>query len=218
MKKRIITAGLAAVMLLTGGAVSAFAESDPYPVDEKMTDTIQWAGYQGFYYDHTGEHSCELSFYLKYSVKDNRKSLFHLERKDEKRGWYRDSDDFCLDPLWYKNYPYMKYDDGDLSPYSKVTCRLVCPEYKVKDEQGNIVTKKLVSKSITFRTLPNPTRIVKTSRSKNAVRLYWVKQKWCAGYKIQKYNTKTKKWETAKTIKDLKVTNARVSGLKSGTK
>ena len=112
----------------------------------------------------------------------------------------------------------MKYDAGDLSPYSKVTCRLVCPEYKVKDEQGNIVTKKLVSKSITFRTLPNPTTIVKTSRSKNAVRLYWVKQKYCAGYKIQKYNTKTKKWETAKTIKDFKVTNARVSGLKPGTK
>ena len=42
MKKRIITAALAAAMLLTGGAVSAFAESDPYPVDEKMTDTIQW--------------------------------------------------------------------------------------------------------------------------------------------------------------------------------
>ncbi|MCR5142559.1 MAG: hypothetical protein K6C68_08535 [Ruminococcus sp.] len=47
MKKRIITAGLAAVMLLTGGAVSAFAETDPYPVDEKLTDTIQWGRLSG---------------------------------------------------------------------------------------------------------------------------------------------------------------------------
>lgn len=71
------------------------------------------------------------------------------------------------------------------------------------------------SADLSAATKPSKVNITKASKSSSAVRLYWNKVN-CSGYKIQKYNNSTKKWETVKLISSSK-DNYRISGLKKNT-
>lgn len=71
-----------------------------------------------------------------------------------------------------------------------------------------------VSDAIKTATDPLATQVTKSSSSKSAVRLYYKESKGADGYKIQKYNTSTKKWETVKITSK---TNYKVKGLNSKT-
>ena len=64
-----------------------------------------------------------------------------------------------------------------------------------------------------------PTVTAKTDFSSvtNAVRINWNKVSGASGYRIYRYNTSTKKWESVKTIGDGSAVTYRDSGLKSGT-
>lgn len=53
--------------------------------------------------------------------------------------------------------------------------------------------------TITTATKPTTATITKTAKSSTAVRLYW-KKVTCTGYKIQRYNTTTKKWVDVKAL------------------
>ena len=69
--------------------------------------------------------------------------------------------------------------------------------------------------TITTATKPATATITKTAKSSTAVRLYW-KKVTCTGYKIQRYNSTTKKWVDVKTISSA-TTNYRIASLKKNT-
>ncbi|MCD8096164.1 MAG: fibronectin type III domain-containing protein [Ruminococcus sp.] len=73
------------------------------------------------------------------------------------------------------------------------------------------------SSTITTSTKPAKVTIKSASKSKTAVRLNWKKVTGATGYKIQRYNSSTKKWVTIKTISSGSTLTYRNSGLKSGT-
>jgi hypothetical protein len=86
-------------------------------------------------------------------------------------------------------------------------------KYKVKAYKGSAVSD--ASKTITAATKPAKVTVTKKVSAKTAVRLYWKKTN-CSGYKIQRYNAKTKKWVTVKKVSS-SATNCRISGLKKNT-
>lgn len=67
------------------------------------------------------------------------------------------------------------------------------------------------------KTVPTVTAKTDFSSVTNAVRINWNKVSGASGYRIYRYNTSTKKWESVKTIGDGSAVTYRDSGLKSGT-
>lgn len=98
--------------------------------------------------------------------------------------------------------------EGGLEPGSEYKYRVVA-----YIENGGEKQFGEVSDDITAATKPSKVTITSASKSKTAVRLNWKKVS-CSGYKIQQYNSSTKKWETIKLISSDKTTY-RISKLKS---
>lgn len=74
----------------------------------------------------------------------------------------------------------------------------------------------VLSDTYTTCTVPATVKFTKVNTSKTSARLYWKKIP-CSGYKLQRYNPKTKKWETAKTTNKSSVNNVKITGLKKNT-
>jgi hypothetical protein len=87
-------------------------------------------------------------------------------------------------------------------------------KYRVKAYGGSGVTGKY-SATVSTATTPAQVTIKSKSRTKNTVRLTW-KKVTCDGYKIQKYNTKTKKWVNVKKVSSDTITT-RITGLNKNT-
>ncbi len=67
------------------------------------------------------------------------------------------------------------------------------------------------------KTVPKVTVSSKYSSTTSAVRINWTKVSGATGYRIYRYNSSTKKWESVKTIKDGSTTTYKQTGLKAGT-
>ena len=91
-------------------------------------------------------------------------------------------------------------------------------KYKVKayTKEGGTTTWSYVSSVKTTVTRPKTTRFTSSSKTSTAIRLNWKKVS-CTGYKIQRYNSKTKSWVTIKTITSSSTTTYRISGLSKNT-
>lgn len=89
--------------------------------------------------------------------------------------------------------------------------------YRVEAYADSGSSKVTSKKSGTLYTSTKPQKVTLTTATKtnNAVRINW-KKVTCSGYKIQQYDSKTKKWKTIKLISADKTTY-RISKLKSNT-
>ena len=125
---------------------------------------------------------------------------------------------YRLDPVSGKYKVVKTLHDGSLNTF-RITGLDSATEYTfavkafVNDEDG-AAHYGPVSDAIKTATDPLATQVTKSSSSKSAVRLYYKESKGADGYKIQKYNTSTKKWETVKITSK---TNYKVKGLNSNT-
>ena len=125
---------------------------------------------------------------------------------------------YRLDPVSGKYKVVKTLHDGSLNTF-RITGLDSATEYTfavkafVNDEDG-AAHYGPVSDAIKTATDPLATQVTKSSSSKSAVRLYYKESKGADGYKIQKYNTSTKKWETVKITSK---TNYKVKGLNSKT-
>ncbi len=72
-------------------------------------------------------------------------------------------------------------------------------------------------KTLKFTIAPKATSKLTAVQSISAIKLTWKKVTGADGYRIYQYNTKTKKWDTVKTITSGSAVSYKVSGLKSGT-
>lgn len=234
MKKttRFITSALAAVMLVSGSTVTAFAEpalpaeftavSDYIPTEDeryypgRFKSTEEQPHIGGYY---AWSDGVLIDVLAKYS-------------KDMPDGWDKDHDyhedqgyncifQAKIDGKW-KNIGKDFMSKGSsavlngLKPYTGYTIRVCIPHYG--DNWNNKEGFKAYSETIKIRTEPAQVKIKSTSKSKTAVRINWKKVK-CQGYKIQQYDASLyKKWKTVATVRDQNITTARISKLKSGTK
>lgn len=95
-----------------------------------------------------------------------------------------------------------------------------CPKLTIKCYDGSSAELYAKENGIKYEHItsrPTVPEIGKSSSSLTAVRLNWSKAKNASGYRIYKYNSSTKKWDTYKTLSGSSNTEYRVTGLKSGT-
>ncbi|MCD7740671.1 MAG: fibronectin type III domain-containing protein [Ruminococcus sp.] len=71
--------------------------------------------------------------------------------------------------------------------------------------------------SIATKTVPKVTVKSKYTSSTSAVRINWKKVSGATGYRIYRYNSKTKRWIEVKTINNGSTTTYKQTGLKAGT-
>lgn len=115
------------------------------------------------------------------------------------------------------------------------------PTVTVKDSKGNVLKKDIDytvkyetgrkapgtynvkitfkgkysgTKTLKFTIAPKATSKITAVQSTKAIKLTWSKVTGADGYRIYQYNTKTKKWDSIKT---LKTTSFKVQNLKAGT-
>lgn len=91
--------------------------------------------------------------------------------------------------------------------YNNKDVGIATAKIKFIDNYSGIITKKF------YITPKAPKTIYKNYVNSSSVKITWTKVTNCDGYRIQKYNSKTKTYETIKTIKDSNTTNYTLNNL-----
>ncbi len=90
-----------------------------------------------------------------------------------------------------------------------------CVKAYVNSSDGSQVWSKRSATKVTA-TKPNTVKFKSATKTKTTVTLNW-KKVTCSGYKLQQYDSSTKKWKTIKVISSSSTTTYKVTGLKKGT-